>query len=253
MAETYYIGQGRVAISDLDANRNPGKLLFVGNVPDAKISFNVERIEHYEAQSGLRRQDRRYVRQISGELTVTLEEITKDNLAALFWGTPVSRGAGNVTAEVLPSGLVAGDTVMLKNSKITTSSVVVKDSATPSVTVAEDDYEVDSVYGTITFKNVTGYTQPFKVDYAYTTGATIVPMVTTPSKERFFRFHGLNMGNDPVTNVIIELYRVVFDPVQNFSLLSEEFAKFELKGSVLADTTKPSSSELGQFGRIILL
>jgi len=253
MPETYYIGQGRVAISDLDANSNPGKLLFVGNVPDAKLSFNVERIEHFEAQSGLRRQDRRRVKQISGELNITLEEVTKDNLATLFWGSPFARGSGNIAAEVMPSGLIAGDTVMLKNSKITATSVVIKDSAGAPVTVAPADYTVDAIYGTITFNKVTGYTQPFKVNYSYEAGATVVPMVTSLGNERFFRFHGLNAGNDATTNIIVELYRVVFDPVQNFALLNEEFAKFELKGTVLADNTKPASSELGQLGRIILL
>lgn len=253
MAEKYYIGQGRVAIADLDANKNPQKLLFVGNVPEAQISFNTEVIEHFESQSGRRQQDRRRIRQLSGELTVTLEEVKKENLALLFWGTPISRSAGSVTDEVLPSGLIAGDTVVLKNANITASSVVITDSDTPPASVASTDYTVDAEHGTITFTNVTGYTQPFKVDYSFGSNATIVPMITDLGRERFFRFHGLNIGNDPTEKIIVELYRVIFDPVQNFALLNEEYAKFELKGSVLADPTKEADPQLGQFGRIILL
>ena len=45
-------------------------------------------------------------------------------------------------------------------------------------------------------------------------------------------------------------YRVAFDPLKELSLISDEYNKFEMEGSLLADTTKPYDALLGQFGRI---
>ena len=39
----------------------------------------------------------------------------------------------------------------------------------------------------------------------------------------------------------------------SFSFISDEYNKFELEGSLLADTTKPFDAVLGQFGRIVQL
>ena len=53
--------------------------------------------------------------------------------------------------------------------------------------------------------------------------------------------------------VLVELYRVAFDPLKEISFISDEYNKFELEGSLLADTTKPYDAVLGQFGRIVQL
>jgi len=265
MAETYYFGQGRVAIAELDRYRNPGKLRFLGNAPDVKLSFNIERIDHYEAQSGFRRRDRYRVKQITGELSVTLEEVPKDNLALLFGGPVLTREAAYVTGEVLPYGLGAGDTVALRYPKLNLFTVVVKDNR--GNTIPTINYDVDHFFGTITFKNVVGYEQPFKVDYRYDViggplvpDQALIPMMSSLNKEYLFRFHGVNLGDlqvsvngRPTTEkcILVELYRVALDPVQSFSFINDEFAKFELKGAILGDETKAVDPSLGQYGRII--
>ena len=47
--------------------------------------------------------------------------------------------------------------------------------------------------------------------------------------------------------MLVELYRVAFDPLKEISFISDEYNKFELEGSLLADTTKPFDAVLGQF------
>ena len=70
--------------------------------------------------------------------------------------------------------------------------------------------------------------------------------------ERFLRLEGINtaQGN---AKVLVELYRVAFDPLKEISFISDEYNKFELEGSLLADTTKPFDAVLGQYGRIVQL
>jgi len=53
--------------------------------------------------------------------------------------------------------------------------------------------------------------------------------------------------------VLVEIYRVAFDPLKEISFISDEYNKFELEGSLPADTTKPCDAVLGQFGRIVLM
>ena len=70
--------------------------------------------------------------------------------------------------------------------------------------------------------------------------------------ERYLRLEGLNtaQGN---AKVLVELYRVAFDPLKEISFISDDYNKFEMEGSLLADATKPFDAALGQFGRIIQL
>ena len=61
------------------------------------------------------------------------------------------------------------------------------------------------------------------------------------------------MDDQGNAKVLVELYRVAFDPLKEISFISDEYNKFELEGSLLADTTKPYDAVLGQFGRIVQL
>jgi len=54
---SYFSGQGRVFIGARDNNGNPQGLVYVGNVPDLKVSLSVETLEHQESQSGQRLTD----------------------------------------------------------------------------------------------------------------------------------------------------------------------------------------------------
>ena len=67
--------------------------------------------------------------------------------------------------------------------------------------------------------------------------------------EYFLRFEGLNTAdaNEPV---IIDLFRVQFDPSKDFSMIMDDFAKFTLDGSCLMDSARSSSAALGQFGAV---
>ena len=99
--------------------------------------------------------------------------------------------------------------------------------------------------------DTTGLTAPFKASYAYGV-ATEIGIFTQALPERFLRLEGINtaQGN---AKVLVELYRVAFDPLKEISFISDEYNKFELEGSLLADTTKPFDAVLGQFGRIVQL
>ena len=74
----------------------------------------------------------------------------------------------------------------------------------------------DPDFGALQFLDTTGFTAPFKASYAYGV-ATEIGIFTQALPERFLRLEGINtaQGN---AKVLVELYRVAFDP------LKEEFA-----------------------------
>ncbi len=245
----YYASfQGRVYLADRDANGNPKDFKFPGNVGQLKIALKTDVLEHYETQTGQRSLDLRMVKQKSATVSLIIEEFTLDNLALALYGHSISRSAGSVLNEVLSgSTIAAGDIFILPHQKV--SSVVITDSSTTPQTLDTDDYEIDTDFGRITLLNVTGYQPPLKVSYQY--GSVYdISIFTQPPPEKFLRFEGYNTayGNE---KWLVELYRVVFDPLKDLSLISDDLNKFELEGSLLVDTSKPYNYELGQFGRMV--
>jgi hypothetical protein len=242
----YFSGQGRVYIGQRDSNGNPQAMRWLGNVPELKVSLNVETIEHKESYSGQRLTDLSLIKKKDGEFTCAIEDFSIENLELTLYGQTSNVAAGTVTNEALPTGVVAGGIYLLANQFV--SSVVVKDASNITLT-AGTNYKVHAEQGAIEFLNVTGFTQPFKVDYAYG-AAKRLAMFKSAKPEVWLRFDGLNTA-DSDKRVIVDLYRVVLNPTKDLSLIGDEVQRFELSGKVLADVTKSDTGPLGLFGRVI--
>jgi hypothetical protein len=268
----YFSGQGKVYVSDREASTGVFTgFTFVGNVPSLKLSLESDVLEHNESRSGSRLQDFRLVKQNKTRISMTLENFNKFNLNLLTQGTeaagtdftatshtpnPALIISGSSATENIPSGSV----IFLPFKDV--SAVTITDSAgTPNVlTGGGTHYVLDSVNGKITTtialvggttSLVSTFTPPLKIT-AYTLSAvnTVLTTFTSAVKERALFFEGLNTANanKPVR---VEVYRVIFDPVQSLDLINDELAQFELEGSALYDSTRASSSNFGGFARII--
>jgi hypothetical protein len=245
---SYYASfQGRVYLGKRDVNGLPLEVRSPGNVAELKLALKTDVIEHFESQSGQRSLDHRMIKQKSATVNLTLEEFTQENLALALYGSHVTGTTGTVTDEPLPATVVISDRYFLAHSKV--STLVVKDSAaTPATLTLGTDYTADVDFGALQFLNLTGFTQPFKASYAY--GAVNeIGIFTQPLPERYLRLEGLNtaQGN---AKVLVELYRVAFDPLKEIAFISNDYNKFDLEGSLLADATKPVDAVLGQYGHI---
>jgi hypothetical protein len=244
----YFSGQGRVYIGQRDSNGNPLALRWLGNVPSLKIQLKTETMEHKEAYSGQRFTDLQLIKSKDGEFSATVEDFSLENLELTLYGQTSAVAAGTVTGEALPTGAVAGGIYLMANQFV--STVTVKDSnAAPATLVSGTDYKVHTEQGAIEMLNVTGFTQPFKVDYSYG-AAKRLAMFKTAQPEVWLRFDGLNTA-DSNKRVIVDLYRVVLNPTKDFSLVGDDIQKFELDGRVLADLSKADTGPLGMFGRVI--
>ena len=248
---TYASFQGRVYLGKRDTAGNPIEVRSPGNVAELKLSLKTDVLEHYESQTGQRTLDHRMVKQKSATVNLTIEEFTKENLALALYGNYVVSTPGTVTDEPIGAATpTVGERYFLAHPKV--SALVLTDSAvTPSTLVAGTDYTADVEFGAIQFLDVSGLTAPIKASYGHG-GSTDIGIFTQALPERFLRLEGLNtaQGN---AKVLVELYRVAFDPLKEISFISNEYNKFEMEGSLLADASKPFDATLGQFGRILLL
>lgn len=247
---SYYASfQGRVYLGKRDINGLPIEVRSPGNVADLKLSLKTEVLEHYESQSGQRSLDHRMIKSKSATINLSIEEFTKENLALALYGTHVATTGGTVTGEPVGGATpVVGDRYFLAHPKV--STLVVKDSAgTPATLTLGTHYTADTDFGAIQFLDTTGLTAPFKASYAFG-DVSEIGIFTQPLPERYLRMEGLNtaQGN---AKVLVELYRVAFDPLKELALISNEYNKFDMEGSLLADSTKPYDAVLGQFGRIV--
>lgn len=248
---TYASFQGRVFLGKRDAAGNPFEVRSPGNVAELKLSLKTDVLEHYESQSGQRTLDHRMVKQKSATVNLTIEEFTKENLALALYGNHVTGTGGTVTDEPIGGATpMIGDRYFLAHPKV--SSLVLRDSAGSPATLTEGThYTAEVDFGALQFLDTSGFTAPFKASYAYGV-TTAIGIFTQPLPERYLRLEGLNtaQGN---AKVLVELYRVAFDPLKEISFISDEYNKFEMEGSLLADASKPFDSVLGQFGRIVTL
>jgi len=249
---SYYASfQGRVYLGKRDVSGNPIEVRSPGNVADLKLSLKTEVLEHFESQSGQRSLDHRMIKSKSATVSMSVEEFTKENLALALYGTAVASTGGTVTDEPIGGATpMVGDRYFLAHPKV--STLVVKDSAaTPATLSLGTQYTVDTDFGAVQFLDTTGLTAPFKASYAFG-DVSEIGIFTQPLPERYLRLEGLNTAQSNA-RVLVELYRVAFDPLKELALISNDYNKFDLEGSLLADSSKPYDAVLGQFGRIVQL
>lgn len=247
----YFSGQGKVFVAPLIAGV-PGEFRWVGNVPDFKPAFDTTKLEHKESHSGQRLLDKVLTTENKATVTMELEDWSPENLALATRGKPQTTASGTVptgTPETSPAILVSGSIWALKHQKV--SAVVVKDSSATPVTVDTADYTVDADFGTITMVDVTGYTLPLTASYSYAQVSNVA-FFTQPITEVAVRFEGVNTA-DSNKKVLVELYRLALDPTKELGLITDEFGKFTLEGSVLLDATKPDDLFFGKFGRLVYI
>lgn len=248
MSNRYFSGQGRVMLAQRDASGNALQFSDLGNVKELSISIKTDVLEHKESTTGQRGTDLRLQTGKAASVKLVPDNFDMATLALVLYGAKAAINSGSVTNEICPATLAVGDYWCLLNGKV--SSVVITDSAgSPGTLTANTHYSVDDArFGTLKILNLGSFTQPFKA--AYSKGAAVnVNMLTQAAPERWLRFEGINTAdnNNPV---LVDLYRMSFDPIADLGLLNSALAEFSLSGSVLADSTKAGDTTLGQYGRI---
>lgn len=99
----YVLGRGVVYISPLSNGATTG-FIDLGNAPAFSASVDVEELLHQSSRSGTRVTDKRVIISRTVSLSLTVDEITHDNLALFFVGSTSSAANSVLTADIGTTG-----------------------------------------------------------------------------------------------------------------------------------------------------
>lgn len=239
--------QGYIRVGERDANGTIGKLRWVGNVPEATLQLNTTSVDKNESYSGQRLQMGRLTTATTAALNYTMDEWSAANLALAFNATVNDITASTVTSEAFPAGLVAEDLVRLAHPFA--SNLVITDSAGTPATVDAGHYALEGHGKNIVrIINPASYTQPFKAAYSYAAAQNVV-LFSQPGREVFLQFDGINTETGEA--VVMDLWRVRHDPVQQLGLINAEYGNLPMTAAVLYDRARAQDAALGGFGRML--
>ena len=130
--------------------------------------------------------------------------------------------------------VVTGDTVVDGTVTWTDGGLI--------VLVEDTHFSVDSIFGMVAFLSAAGVVSGSTYTVGYThLGYVNVDALTETSQERWLRFEGLNTIDGQ--QVIVDLFRASFDPLQGYGLINEEIAAMEVSGNILLDPQRPAGQQ----------
>lgn len=246
----YFSFQSRISVAKRGSDGSMGAVSWLHNVAEAKLEVNTSDETTKETFTGERGIDDVFTTERTVKLTTKLYQFDLDAWARAFEGSKYTVAAGSVSAEVLPSSLVAGDYVKLDHERV--SSLVLTDSTGAPVTlVLGTHYALTSAFaGMVEILSVTGLTQPIKAAYSYAE-TNALALFKAAAEEGYLMLDGENTrDNSPV---YAEFYRAKPKLTGSIDLLNNSGnGTYELEWTVLVDGTKASDSVLGRYGRLVV-
>ncbi len=238
-----FSGQGIVYLSEKDTNGNLLGYRDVGNVPELKLSFETQTIEHKESRTGNRLVDHRLSTDKTCNASITLDGFDTETLKTVMYATVTTSAAGSELAESVTARL--GKVMPL--SKINVSTVVVKGTGAKSTEtyVVNKNYTVDAGSGSIYIMTAAEQTAASATDdiadadvltvaYAYA-AQTKTNAFKDSQKTYSLRFEGLNTADNNAP-VVVTIPNFRPDPLKDLSLISNEYQTFQMEGAALADS-----------------
>jgi len=248
----YKFGQGVISLAEVDPQTGVrGKWFEIGDVSAMSLSLESASIKHYESQSGMQALAVDHTYRVTSQLTMTIRSFDLDNLSLFTRGVVTQIPAGTVTDEVL--GVVGvGDTILLDHQNVSGLTVTSNSGAM----LDPEYYVLDEDFGKITLLGLPSPApaMPLKASYTYAAAEQLAMLKNPSTKNYALRLDELNILPGGKKSVV-ELYKVSPSLLSSLSFISsgEEVDGAEVTAGALIDQTKPSSGDLGQFGRIIRL
>lgn len=235
--------QGKIFIGERSAT---GKLLkpeWVGNVPTCELALTTETSSKTESFSGNRLQYGLLQKAKTANLSLTFDEWFANVLALALYSEKLDTVGASVTGEALPTGVTAGDLVKLNHPFISTLTIM--DSTGTPVAVPHTIESANS--GLIKVGDLTGLTAPYNAAYTYAARNSFAVFGKTPT-EKYVMLDGIN--TETQEPVIVEMFRVKFNPVSNFGLIHEDYGNLPMTAALLYDPINAAISEQGGFAKI---
>ncbi len=244
----YFIGRGKLYVSDRDVNGQPTGFEWMGNVPSLALNTNQQTTEHQESYSGRDLTDKVVGGAITASLSFTAEEMTKQNLARFLFGTVTDIAGATVTDESLTASL--GKYISLTNINLSSFTSLTTDPAGTTYTEGTD-YTVDLKSGMLEILS-TGTivdASALLASYAIVGAEKVSAFTGNVNKDYWLRFAGLNQA-DNLAPCVIDIPKFRFNPVGSMELINENFNQIDVGGEIQFDPLQPDNTEDGGFFKI---
>lgn len=233
-------GQGTIWIASRTAGGAiNGEWVEVGDTDSLEVSVDRSYVEHYESKTGARNLCARGIDQTSWTMSMNTFDFDRTALARALVGTSSEVAGASITDEAF-TVFGSGTTIFTDHPDI--STVVVTNTAGITTLVADTDYTVNALQGSITFTatglgklTVSGSNKTGLIDYAYAAYDKVEANLVG-EQEYAVRFAGINTVNNEA--VIASLHRVSLSPASVLSLIGNEYASYEVTGLLMADASQ---------------
>lgn len=253
-SENLLLGAGNVYFDRFDSNNASTGLRHLGLVDSFGITHSVETVEKKNAMDGSKATYAEVVTGSAAELAAVLTEFTPENLALAMMGKD---GLYTQTAEATVTDRAVGPAaaavkldVWYDMGCLNPTVSAVKQSSTPLNTSA---YELNAEAGMI--RLLSSYTGANKgVEAAAITWSGSTPAIAAADKKQLV--YGLASGTIKgrlryiaATNqtqgprMMVDVWICGLTPDGELGFISDDFATFNLKGKVYADTSKPAGQQ----------
>jgi hypothetical protein len=202
------------------------------------LGLDTQPAEHRESTSGRQSVDLIIDNVLSGNIKMRLEDFSKENLALASFGTASIITAGTATSEPIVAKL--GYSVPLKNINLTEFTSLKIQNGIIQTIAATGNYSVNLNSGMITFEATPASSALVNnatclCTYTYGSHKKITGFTET-RKHYYLRFNGLNTV-DSDQPVIIEVFKVTFNPMTELSLINTELSTMDIEGDMLYSNT----------------
>lgn len=102
--DDYYLGRGCLFFAELDANDHPKGFVDLGNGPALSLNVDTETLEHLSSRQGLRVVDKEVITSQRVGVTLSLDEISLNNMARFLSGETAGYDNSAAVAGVTPVG-----------------------------------------------------------------------------------------------------------------------------------------------------
>lgn len=178
--QNYTLGRGEVYFGKFaDGTTTPTGERYLGNTPEFSLTIDVENLDHYSSDRGIREKDDSVVLQADRSGSLTTDSVRPDNIALFFFGTKDTVTVVSATAQSQTyTGSPAGLAVQLGTSTANPSgarnvSNVTMVTVPPTPALAEGtDYVVGLVRGRVMFEETENVKALTSVDFTFDVGAS---------------------------------------------------------------------------------
>lgn len=228
----YTIGRGRLLFKrDTDPS-----FWKVGNVKDFKVSFDVEKKEHYSTESGLKVKDAEIIVSVDANVEFTVDELKKDTVAMFLLGTTQD---ASQTAQTGLSTTIAGAKkgFYYDLGHRNLSNVSVSDGT--NTYTEGTDYEVDAKAGVLYIPPTSSIPDGADLTVSFDAEADRAQLINSG---QLYNIEGeLWFIADPPTGAVIDIRgRVQLRPDGDLELIGDDFLNVKFKGTF----TKESATRI---------